>query len=190
MSHLDCWYYVAYEYQYIMSSLEKRLATIICDRFSDSESDSDSESSIGSSFPSAAPTPLARHSTGMFPSLFRSRNEPPHKYSREPPPIPKLARKDTPRNDLRFSSSCASLPLGAEFGDTQAYLRNPTSLFATQRESGLSSYSYDKVMFEVRNMQVLSPQQMMYLRTLPKDKILELLDIYNQIMVNVNEVFS
>ena len=159
MSHLDCWYYVAYEDQYIMSSLEKRLATIICDRFSDSESDSESDSSIGSSFPgsqspSDAPTPLARHSTGMFPSLFQSRNEPQHKYSREPPPTPpprqppKLTRKDTPR------------------------------------------YSYDKVMFEVRNMQVLSPQQMMYVRTLPKDKILELLDIYNQIMVNVNEVFS
>lgn len=30
----------------------------------------------------------------------------------------------------------------------------------------------------------------MYVRTLPKDKILELLDIYNKIMVNVNEVFS
>lgn len=126
-----------------MSSLEKQLSVIVHDRFSDSESDS--ESSIGSSFPSsAAPTPLAKHSTGMFPSLFHSRN----KYSREPPQPPKLTRNDTPR------------------------------------------YSYDKVMFEVRNMQVLSPQQMMYVRTLPKDKILELLDIYNQIMVNVNEVFS
>ena len=162
-----------------MSSLEKRLTVIranpelsrsigvtifsgeipeesrrqnVHDRFSDSESDS--ESSIGSSFPSSAPTPLAKHSTGMFPSLFRGRNETQHKYSREPHPTPpppqppKLTRNDTPR------------------------------------------YSYDKVMFEVRNMQVLSPQQMMYVRTLPKDKILELLDIYNQIMVNVNEVFS
>lgn len=154
MSHLDCWYYAACKDQYIMSSLEKRLTVIINDRFSDSESDS--ESSIGSSFPSSAPTPLAKHSTGMFPSLFRSWNETQHKYSREPPPTPtppppqqpKLTRKDTPR------------------------------------------YSYDRIMFEVRNMQVLSPQQMMYVRTLPKDKILELLDIYNQIMVNVNEVFS
>lgn len=139
MSHLDCWYYAAYNDQYIMSFIEKPLSEIVCDRFSDSESDS--ESSIGSSFPS--------YSTSIFPSLFHSRN----KYSREPPPTPppqppKLTRKDTPR------------------------------------------YSYDKVMFEVRNMQVLSPQQMMYVRTLPKDKVLELLDIYNQIMVNVNEVFS
>jgi len=140
MSHLDCWYYAAYKDQYIMSSIGKRLSEIVCDRFSDSESDSETDSSIGSSFPK----PLAKHSTGMFPSLFHSRN----KYSREPPPAPKLTRKDTPR------------------------------------------YSYDRIMFEVQNMQVLSPQQMMYLRTLPKDKILELLDIYNQIMVNVNEVFS
>ena len=116
-----------------------RLDPIVNNRFSDSESDSEL------SMESSIPTPLAKHSTSMFPTLFHSRN----KYSKEPPPPPpKLTRKDTPR------------------------------------------YSYDRIMFEVRNMQVLSPQQMMYVRTLPKDKILELLDIYNQIMVNVNEVFS
>lgn len=45
-------------------------------------------------------------------------------------------------------------------------------------------------MFEIRNMQVLSPQQMMYVRTLPKDKVLEMIEIYNLIMVNVNAAFS
>lgn len=129
-----------------MSSLNP----IIHARFSDSESDS--EVSMESSF-SAAPTPLAKHSTSMFPSIFHSRTETlSAKYSCEPKENashpPKLKRQDTPR------------------------------------------YSFDRIMFEIRNMQVLSPQQMMYVRTLPKDKVLEMIEIYNLIMVNVNAAFS
>lgn len=41
-------------------------------------------------------------------------------------------------NDLRISSDCTRFA-GTEFGDTPAFLRNPTGLFATQRPSGFSS---------------------------------------------------
>jgi hypothetical protein len=60
------------------------------------------------------------------------------------PAVPADLEKRTEyTNDLRISSSCASLPLGAEFGDTPAFLRNPPSLLASQRESGFSSNAKD-----------------------------------------------
>lgn len=46
---------------------------------------------------------------------------------------------------------------------------------------------YEQISFCVRNMFVLSTLQMNYVRTLPKDKVLELVEIYNRIMENVNE---
>jgi hypothetical protein len=49
---------------------------------------------------------------------------------------------------------------------------------------------YEQIVFLVRNMEVLTDPQMAYVRTLPKDKVLELVDIYNRIMQNVNEAFS
>jgi hypothetical protein len=48
--------------------------------------------------------------------------------------------------------------------------------------------TYAQIMNDVRNMRVLTSQQMIFVRTLPKDKVLELLEIYNQIMANVNEI--
>jgi len=49
---------------------------------------------------------------------------------------------------------------------------------------------YEQILFLVRNMEVLTDPQMTYVRTLPKDKVLEIVDIYNRIMRNVNEAFS
>ena len=49
---------------------------------------------------------------------------------------------------------------------------------------------YEQILFLVRNMEVLTDPQMAYVRTLPKDKVLELVDIYNRIMQNVNQAFS
>jgi len=47
--------------------------------------------------------------------------------------------------------------------------------------------TYATIMNDVRNMRVLTSQQMICVRTLPKDKVLDLIEIYNQIMENVNE---
>jgi len=49
---------------------------------------------------------------------------------------------------------------------------------------------YEQILFLVRNMEVLTDPQMTYVRTLPKDKVLEIVDIYNRIMRNVNDAFS
>jgi hypothetical protein len=46
--------------------------------------------------------------------------------------------------------------------------------------------SYEHILFDVRNMTVLTPRQLVFVKTLPKDKVLELIEIYNCIMQNVN----
>ena len=49
---------------------------------------------------------------------------------------------------------------------------------------------YEQILYLVRNMEVLTDPQMAYVRTLPKEKVLEIVDIYNRIMRNVYEAFS
>lgn len=49
---------------------------------------------------------------------------------------------------------------------------------------------YEQILFLARNMEVLTDQQIAYVKTLPKDKVIELIDIYNQIMRNVSSAFS
>ena len=61
-------------------------------------------------------------------------------------------------------------------------------LIGVQEAKSVYNYSdaYYKICIDVRNMKTLTSQQMDYVRTLPKDKLVELVEIYNMIMETVN----
>jgi hypothetical protein len=48
--------------------------------------------------------------------------------------------------------------------------------------------SYSQILFEIRNMNVLSSRQMARLTLLSNDQLLKIIEIYNIIMRNVNEI--
>ena len=47
---------------------------------------------------------------------------------------------------------------------------------------------YSTIMQDIKNMNVLSSYQIYYLRELPKSKLMEIIELYNLIMRNVNEI--
>lgn len=52
----------------------------------------------------------------------------------------------------------------------------------------LADISYSAIIFEIRNMNVLSSRQMLRLTLLSNDQLLKIIEIYNIIMRNVNEI--
>lgn len=46
---------------------------------------------------------------------------------------------------------------------------------------------YWQITFEIRNMNVLSSQQMEHLTHLSNEQLLKIIEIYNRVMINVNE---
>ena len=46
---------------------------------------------------------------------------------------------------------------------------------------------YWQITFEIRNMNVLSSQQMEHLTRLSNEQLLKIIEIYNRVMINVNE---
>ena len=47
---------------------------------------------------------------------------------------------------------------------------------------------YNDIMNEIRNMNVLSPYKIYYLRGVSADKLLRIIEVYNLVMQNVNEI--
>lgn len=47
---------------------------------------------------------------------------------------------------------------------------------------------YSSIMYDIRNMNVLSSYQLYYLREMSKSKLMEIIELYNLIMRNVNEI--
>jgi hypothetical protein len=46
---------------------------------------------------------------------------------------------------------------------------------------------YWQITFEIRNMNVLSSRQMEHLTRLSNEQLLKIIEIYNRVMINVNE---
>ena len=47
---------------------------------------------------------------------------------------------------------------------------------------------FESIMREIRDMNVLSSYQIYYLRNMSKDKLLQIIELYNVVMRNVNEI--
>ena len=47
---------------------------------------------------------------------------------------------------------------------------------------------YEDIMREIRNMSVLTPYQLHYLRGLSNEQLMQIIEIYNLVMRNVNEI--
>ena len=68
-------------------------------------------------------------------------------------------------------------------------LDSPTPL--SEEQCGyISRLIYHTILDDIRNMRVLSSAQSYYLRTLPRDRLFEILDICNRIIENVKYAFE
>ena len=47
---------------------------------------------------------------------------------------------------------------------------------------------YANILKEIRDMNVLTSYQIHYLRCLPSDKLIQIIEVYNKIVRNVNEI--
>lgn len=54
----------------------------------------------------------------------------------------------------------------------------------------ISQLIYHTILNDIRNMRILSNAQSRFLRTLSRDKLIDILDIYNRIMENVKSAFE
>jgi hypothetical protein len=58
-----------------------------------------------------------------------------------------------------------------------------------KREEGEETVNlYANILKEIRDMNVLSSYQIHYLRCLPSDKLIRIIEVYNKIVSNVNEI--
>jgi hypothetical protein len=58
------------------------------------------------------------------------------------------------------------------------------------RNESLSNVEYYRLMCDIRNMRVLTPQQWGIVRTLSREKLLEIIEVYDLILQNVNYFFE
>jgi hypothetical protein len=57
---------------------------------------------------------------------------------------------------------------------------------ATKKHGGFGLY--EDILREIRNMTVLTPYQLHYLRGVSNEQLLQIIEIYNLVMINVNEI--
>ena len=67
--------------------------------------------------------------------------------------------------------------------------QTPSSLSSSSSSSSQPEVSlYENMLQEIRDMKVLSSYQIYYLRGLSKKKLLRMIELYNVILRNVNEI--
>jgi hypothetical protein len=72
-----------------------------------------------------------------------------------------------------------------EFSQTTTYINEVSPTTPT-----ITNLEYYDIMNDIRNMRVLTEPQRTQLSKLSRERLLEMIDMYNLIMKNVNDIFS
>jgi hypothetical protein len=84
------------------------------------------------------------------------------------------------RNPAHFFANIPEFMPGAPAQNNRILNEDPPS----SREVTM----FENIMQEIRGMNVLSSYQIYYLKDMPKDKLLRIIELYNVVMRNVNEI--